>query len=43
MKGVIEVGTDTVLDTHRRLQVEAHRQPGEVSFVLNEPATVTYG
>ena len=42
MKGVIEVGTDTVAKSVSRFKVKRSGKRVKVSFVLNEPATVRY-
>jgi plastocyanin len=42
MKGVIEVGTDTVVDSIDRLRSKRTGNRVKLSFLLNEPATVTY-
>jgi plastocyanin len=42
MKGVIEVGTDTVLDTLDNFRSTRRGNRVTLSFRLNEPATVTY-
>jgi plastocyanin len=42
MKGVVEVGTDTVADTVDRFKAKRIGKRVKVSFKLNEPATVTY-
>ena len=42
MGGVIEVGTDTVIDTLDNLKVKRTGNRVRVRFLLNEPATVTY-
>ena len=42
MKGVIEVGTDTVGDSVDKFRSKRSGNRVKLSFVLNEPATVTY-
>jgi plastocyanin len=42
MKGVIQVGTDTVVDSVSRFRSKRTGKRVKVSFVLNEPATVRY-
>jgi plastocyanin len=42
MKGVITVGTDTVTDSLDNLKVKRTGNRAKVSFLLNEPAKVTY-
>jgi len=42
MKGVIEVGTDTVVDSVSRFRSKRTGKRVKISFVLNEPATVRY-
>ena len=42
MKGVIEVGTDTVVDTLDNFKSTRRGNRVKLSFRLNEPATVTY-
>jgi plastocyanin len=42
MKGVIEVGTDTVVDTLDAFKSTRRGNQVKLSFKLNEPATVTY-
>lgn len=42
MKGVIEVGTDTVVDSVDNLKSKRTGNRVRLSFLLNEPATVTY-
>lgn len=42
MKGVIEVGTDTVLDSLDNFKTTRRDNRVKLSFLLNEPATVTY-
>ena len=42
MKGVIEVGTDTVVDTLDNFRSTRRGNQVKLSFLLNEPATVTY-
>jgi plastocyanin len=42
MKGVIEVGTDTVVKTVSRFRTKRTGKRVKISFVLNEPATVRY-
>ena len=42
MKGVVEVGTDTVADSVDRFKAKRIGKRVKVSFKLNEPATVTY-
>jgi hypothetical protein len=42
MKGVIEVGTDTVVDTLDDFKSTRRGNRVKLSFLLNEPATVTY-
>jgi plastocyanin len=42
MKGVIEVGTDAVVDSVSRFRSKRTGKRVKVSFVLNEPATVRY-
>jgi plastocyanin len=42
MKGVIEVGTDTVVDTLDNFRSTRRANRVTLSFRLNEPATVTY-
>jgi plastocyanin len=42
MKGVIEVGTDTVVDTLDNFKSTRRGNRVKLSFLLNEPATVTY-
>jgi len=42
MKGVIEVGTDTVVKSVSRFKTKPTGKRVKISFVLNEPATVRY-
>jgi plastocyanin len=42
MKGVIEVGTDTVAKSVSRFKTKPTGKRVKISFVLNEPATVRY-
>src|SRR5215217_827201 len=42
MKGVVEVGTDTVIDTLDDFRTRRRGNRVKLSFRLNEPATVTY-
>jgi plastocyanin len=42
MKGVIEVGTDTVVDTLDNFRSRRRGNRVKLSFLLNEPAIVTY-
>jgi plastocyanin len=42
MKGVIEVGTDTVIDSLDDFKTRRSGHRVKISFVLNEPATVKY-
>ena len=42
MKGVIEVGTDTVTDSLDNFRSTRRGNQVKLSFLLNEPATVTY-
>jgi plastocyanin len=42
MKGVIEVGTDVVVDSLDRFRTKRSGKRVRISFVLNEPATVRY-
>src|SRR5215217_7979416 len=42
MKGVITVGTDTVIDTLDAFKSTRRGNRVKISFLLNEPATVTY-
>jgi plastocyanin len=42
MKGSIEVGTDTVIDSIDRFKAKRTGRRVKVSFLLNEPAKVTY-
>lgn len=42
MKGVIQVGTDTVVDSVSRFRSKRTGKRVKISFVLNEPATVRY-
>jgi plastocyanin len=42
MKGVIEVGTDTVVDSLDDFKSTRRGNRVKLSFLLNEPATVTY-
>ena len=42
MKGVVTVGTDTVTDSLDNLKVKRTGNRVKVSFLLNEPAKVTY-
>ena len=42
MKGVIEVGTDTVVDSLDNFKSTRRGNQVKLSFKLNEPATVTY-
>ena len=42
MKGVIEVGTDTVVDTLDDFKSTRRGNRVKISYLLNEPATVTY-
>jgi plastocyanin len=42
MKGVIEVGTDTVVDSLDNFKSTRRGNRVKLSFLLNEPATVTY-
>jgi len=42
MKGVVEVGTDAVVDSISRFRTKRTGRRARVSFLLNEPATVRY-
>jgi len=42
MKGSVEVGTDTVIDSIDRFKTKRIGRRVRLSFLLNEPATVTY-
>jgi plastocyanin len=42
MKGVVEVGTDTVVDSLDDFRSRRRGNRVKLSFMLNEPATVTY-
>jgi plastocyanin len=42
MTGVIQVGTDTVIDTLDNFRTRRRGNRVRLSFLLNEPATVTY-
>ena len=42
MKGVIQVGTDTVIDSIDNFKSKRTGNRVKLSFLLNEPATVTY-
>ena len=42
MKGTVEVGTDTVIDTLDNFKTRRTGHRAKISFKLNEPATVTY-
>jgi plastocyanin len=42
MKGVVEVGTDAVVDSIDRFKTKRIGKRARMSFVLNEPATVKY-
>jgi len=42
MKGVVQVGTDTVVDTLDNFRSARRGNRVKLSFLLNEPATVTY-
>jgi hypothetical protein len=42
MKGVIQVGTDTVADTLDNFRTRRRGHRVTLSFLLNEPAVVTY-
>jgi plastocyanin len=42
MKGLIEVGTDTVIDTLDNFKTTRRGNRVKLSFLLNEPARVTY-
>ena len=42
MKGVVEVGTDEVIDSISRFKTKRTGKRAKVSFLLNEPATVRY-
>jgi plastocyanin len=42
MKGVIEVGTDAVVDSVDNFKSKRRGNQVKLSFLLNEPATVTY-
>lgn len=42
MKGVVQVGTDTVVDSLDDFKSKRTGKRVKVSFLLNEPATVTY-
>ena len=42
MKGVVQVGTDTVADTLDNFRTRRRENRVRLSFLLNEPATVTY-
>ncbi len=42
MKGTIEVGTDTVIDTLDSFRTKRTGRRVRISFLLNEPARVTY-
>jgi plastocyanin len=42
MKGVVQVGTDTVVDTLDNFRTRRRENRVRLSFLLNEPARVTY-
>jgi len=42
MKGVVEVGTDAVVDSMDDFKTKRYGKSAKLSFVLNEAATVTY-
>lgn len=42
MKGVVQVGTDAVIDSISRFRTKRTGKRARVSFLLNEPATVRY-
>jgi hypothetical protein len=42
MKGVVEVGTDAVVDSVDRFRSKRIGNRVKISFLLNEPATVRY-
>jgi plastocyanin len=42
MKGVVEVGTDTVIDSIDKFRSKRTGNRVKISFLLNEPATVRY-
>ena len=42
MKGVVEVGTDTVIDSISRFKTKRTGKRAKISFLLNEPATIRY-
>jgi plastocyanin len=42
MKGSVEVGTDTVIDSIDNFKTKRKRHTAKISFLLNEAATVTY-
>jgi plastocyanin len=42
MKGSIEVGTDTVIDSLDNFKAKRTGHRVKISFLLNEPATITY-
>jgi plastocyanin len=42
MKGVVEVGTDAVIDSISRFKTKRTGKRAKVGFLLNEPATVRY-
>jgi plastocyanin len=42
MKGSIEVGTDTVINSISKFKTKRIGHRAKVSFVLNEPATISY-
>jgi plastocyanin len=42
MKGVVEVGTDAVVDSMDKFKTKRFGKSAKLSFVLNEAATVTY-
>jgi plastocyanin len=42
MKGVVEVGTDAVIDSISRFRTKRTGKRARISFLLNEPATVRY-
>jgi plastocyanin len=42
MKGVVQVGTDAVIDSVTRFKTKRTGKRAKVSFLLNEPATVRY-
>lgn len=42
MKGSVEVGTDTVIDSIDRFKAKRIGHRVKISFLLNEPATITY-